>query len=179
MSDHVLPAEHLSQRDNKIDPRVTCAPTCAAMFALTALLPYYSKHFSDAVWYSLDNWTRRNAAQLEDFISESVGKNREDFNHLSKFLKSEFCLTTQVKKISQGDIIPLMIETDYPVIMNTGKSLTAYGHIILARGYTDDRWLIVNDPFGKAPYKTTASGEAVRYPLAALPPYVWTLSRKP
>lgn len=178
MPDHVLPAEHLSQRDNKIDPRVTCAPTCAAMFAKSALLPYYSKHWPESVWYDIDYYFRHTDSQLEDTISAATGRNREDFNHLAYYLDQIFGMTTKVKKIAVGDLIPLLIETDYPVMMNTGRALTPFGHIILLRGYTDDRWLICNDPYGRAPYKTPASGEAVRYPLATLPPAVWTISRK-
>ncbi len=61
--------------------------------------------------------------------------------------------------------ITAALDKGYPVIL--GTSLTADGHIIVARGYTNGGYLLVNDPygnkFGKAGYGKN-DGENVSYP---------------
>lgn len=63
------------------------------------------------------------------------------------------------------DNIKAALDQGHPVILST--RLTSAGHIILVRGYTDDRKLIVNDPYGNRygpnGYGRQRDGENVQY----------------
>lgn len=161
--DTLHPAVYESQRDNIMDGSVTCAVTTLSMLIQSA---------------GMKAGEKRTAKHIEDEILADLKARfsnhkavREDFNFLAKYTQSRYGIALKYAAYNKNDWLAKILNSTAPFMTSTSNGLTSFGHIVLSRGIKTDGevYLYFNDPFGKAPYKTKASGEAVLYPAAWFP----------
>lgn len=165
MTPKILPAIYETQRDNILDPGVTCAVTTLSM--LIQSKGFYvpsgvaeAQHIEDEILTDLKN----------RFTSwKSL---REDFNFLAKYAKDKYSLPLKYKGYNKNDWLAKIARNDRPFMTSTSNALTSFGHIVLSRGFKvegEELLLCFNDPYGCHPYKDKKSGEEVFYKASQFP----------
>ncbi|HNH52401.1 MAG TPA: C39 family peptidase [Nitrosomonas sp.] len=159
------PAVYESQRDNIFDGSVTCAVTTLSMLiqshGMTTGETRQPKHLEDDI---LKDLRARYPKDHKDL--------REDFNFLARYTKEKYSIELKYAAFNKNDWIAKILNSDAPFMTSTSNGLTSFGHIVLSRGIKGNDagvMLYFNDPFGKFPYKTSESGEGVKYPAALFP----------
>lgn len=160
----ILPAVYESQRDNIMDGSVTCAVTALSMLIQSLGMGYNEhrepRHLEDEI-----------LTDLKSRYPGSYKTIREDFNFLVKYAKEKYGTPLKYAAYNKNDWIAMAVNSRSPFMTSTSNGLTAFGHIVLCRGFktTPEVFLCFNDPFGEYPYKTPKSGEAVFYPASQFP----------
>jgi hypothetical protein len=163
--DDTDPAVYESQRDNAIDPGVTCAATCLSMLIQSVGMKdgeiKSGKHIEDEI-----------LADLKARYPESHKFVREDFLFLAKYAESKYGVKLKYAAMNKNDWIAKILNSERPFMTSTSSGLTKFGHIVLPRGLKtlgQEVFLRFNDPYGKYPYTTKESGDGVLYPASQFP----------
>jgi hypothetical protein len=163
--DDTSPAVMEDQRNNPIDPSVTCAVTSLSVMV-------QSKGMGK-------NEVRQGKEIENDILSDLKARYpqghkalREDFNFLAKYSKDKYGVALKYKGMNKNDWIAKILNDTEPFMTSTSNALTPFGHIVVSRGLKTEPELLLcfNDPYGCWPYKDKkASGEAIYYPASIFP----------
>lgn len=177
-----FPAVYETQRNNKIDPSVTCNPTSVSMAVQSLCLPEYGfkgtipRGYEDYMLADLKanlasyagqaaRWT--NLKYLAGLPFEQL---YGDFNFWAWYLFIKHGISTKLLTMTAQELFDAVMsgQITTPSPMSTAKALTSFGHIIVCRGAYKDQtgqYLSVNDPYGTYPYGSRTNGEGVSYDI--------------
>lgn len=164
--DDTRPAVAEDQRDNPIDPSVTCAATTLSMLIQS---------------HGMKDGETRTARHIENDILADLKARypnghkalREDFLFLAEYARKNYGIALKYAKFNKNDWIAKILNSATPFMTSTSNGLTAFGHIVLSCGMKtapDGLMLRFKDPYGRYPYNDRkASGDGVLYPASQFP----------
>lgn len=146
-----------SQRDNLVDPYITCFPTSVAM--TTRTLEQFTYGRQEILREDLDDVIIHNIeSQLSRWrkVARKIGKwtsayhPRTIWAFWESWFEENSVVTGYKAKYyhqDQESIKEMLMEQDTPVIV--GNKFTHGGHVVAIIGFDDDRGsFLVNDPYG-------------------------------
>jgi hypothetical protein len=163
--DDTSPAVMEDQRNNPIDPSVTCAVTSLSIMIQSKGMGKNEIRQGREIENDI-------LADLKTRYPQGHKALREDFNFLAKYAQEKYGVALKYKGMNKNDWISKILNDAEPFMTSTSNALTPFGHIVVSRGLKTEPELLLcfNDPYGFWPYKDKkASGEKVYYKASQFP----------
>lgn len=175
----LIPVPYLSQRDNKVLPSRTCAPTSVAMVLATwsarpEMAVYRSRPSPDEITQFLQSFDMWKYA--EEKCSDLLGNGitvRNIHSCLKQTMRSFGISSSDFKYpgLKLEDFKPYL-DAGCPLIISTTFPWLS-GHVVVCVGYQDDGSFITHDPYGdfNVRHKPGSCGRYVSVPLVTAQQY--------